>query len=326
MLETTVSSKLNFKNPTIGSNANSFKIFTWVLGNVCNYSCSYCPDELHNGEYRFPDIQVATDIFNKFRGSDPIYYELLGGEPTYWPHLQEYLNHISDENTFVEVNTNGSRSAKYWKKFSAPVDLFYISFHPESADEKSFTENLEIISENYRVYVAFLAHPKYWSKIEKYYRYLSFERQDLNINTFLSMIRPDFGSQVIDGLTDEMKNLWKEPKKNRAHPVKKEIPRMLQVEGKNADWRRFSLARLNEFKNFECHIPNKRLFIHVNGDMYYASCKEGGKIGNAYTGEYDLSRTDPIICSQKFCGCKLDALVPKNGPLKKDIPSDIFFP
>ncbi len=188
----------------VSNNAPNHKIITWVLGNVCNYSCSYCPDDLHNGRYKFPKLETAIDIFKKFRGDAPIYFEITGGEPTLWPHLGKYIDEISDENTYIEVTSNGSRSPKFWKNFNSKVDFFLLSFHAEPANEENFTKTLEALNERYLIQVTFSIQPKYWARIKKYYDYLKNERTDLKINITPSLIRPKFNEKFIDGMTPEI--------------------------------------------------------------------------------------------------------------------------
>lgn len=295
------------------NNSNGWKIFTWVLGNTCNYACSYCPDNLHNNTHPFPKLDIAIDIFEKFRGDkkNKVYYEIVGGEPTLWPKLNEYISHISDENTFIEVNTNGSRTERYWRSFNSKVDFFYISFHPEYADPKQFTKTLEALNNRYRVHVTFLLIPEYYEKCKLYHDYLLYERLDLNINITITTVRKNFSSEHVE-LTNEMKEFLHIKRENRSSPIPDEAPKDLFLNNKRLNWRKFQSNRLNNFKGMKCNIANERLFISVDGNIYYASCQEGGVVGNVYSGVYNFENKK-IICSKDYCGCKFDALASKEG-------------
>ena len=39
-------------------NAHWF-VVNWCLGNICNFSCSYCPDGLHNGSIKWPELETV---------------------------------------------------------------------------------------------------------------------------------------------------------------------------------------------------------------------------------------------------------------------------
>ena len=59
----------------------------WLLGNICNYNCWYCPDHLHSNDTRlYSDESLAESIryvANELRavGRDAR-IEFVGGEPT----------------------------------------------------------------------------------------------------------------------------------------------------------------------------------------------------------------------------------------------------
>lgn len=303
------------------NNAPDYKILTWVLGNVCNYSCSYCPEDLHAGNFRYPSLETAIDVFTKFRGdkNQKVYYEIVGGEPTIWPKLQDYIDTISDENTFIEVNSNASRTKRYWDNFKSKVDFFYLSFHPEFADEDKFVETIESLHERYRTHVTILLVPGLWNKCKRFFDRIFFERTDLKINVTFTLVRPNFNGEP-EPYTDEMQEYFNMKKKNRALPLTKNVPHTLVYKGNPINWRRFQLKKYNNFKGMFCNAPKERLYIHVDGNIYHAACMERGSIGNIYEGNYDLSIVEPILCSKVKCGCKFDALPSKFGNyVHKDI-------
>lgn len=296
------------------SNIPEYKIFSWVLANTCNFTCSYCPDHLHANTYRFPTLTQAIKVFDTFRGNknNKVYYELVGGEPTLWPKLQDYIKHINDDNTFIELGSNGSRTARYWDNFKIPVDFLYLSFHPEQADENKFIETIESVHTRMRTHVTILLVPKLWDKCKRFFEKIFYERVDLKINVTFTLVRPNF-SEEPEPYNDEMKKYFDMPKKNRAILNTKDFPHIIKYNDLNLHWRKFQYHKFNNFKGMHCYIPTDRLYIRYNGDIYYGTCQEGGLLGNIYKDNYDLSRKEPVICSKTSCGCKLDALVKKTG-------------
>ena len=53
----------------IGNDDQGVCAITWVVGNVCNFSCAYCPDELYNNTSRFPSsYESALEFIKKVVG------------------------------------------------------------------------------------------------------------------------------------------------------------------------------------------------------------------------------------------------------------------
>lgn len=306
------------KADQIGSNVSDFQIITWVLGNLCNYSCSYCPHNLHAGDQPFPSIDRALAAFNQLR--DPtsrIYLDISGGEPTLWKDLQKFIKSVSTPDDFIELSSNASRGAAFWQSFEAPVDLLYLSFHPEKANERVFTQSLESLHDRYTVHVAILVVPEYFEKCLRFFRYLAQERTDLNINVTPTLIRENFDSYSIEGVDKLLTELWSITKKNRAKTLNKAFPHDLIVNNKKVNWRKFQLAQLNNFKGMSCFAPSQRKFIDEQGDIFWATCKVGDCIGNIWK-NFKLPNTSPVslACERERCACKLDALIPKTGIYK----------
>ncbi len=308
----------------VSNNAPNHKIITWVMGNVCNYSCSYCSDDLNGGKHKFPKLETAIDIFKKFRGESPIYFEITGGEPTLWPQLGDYVDEISDENTYIEVASNGSRSPQFWKNFNSKVDFFYLSFHAESANEENFTKTLEALNERYLIQVTLLIQPKYWTRIKKYYDYLKNERTDLKINITPSPIRPKFGEKFIDGMTPEIKSIWNDKPTKRAGVMPLAVPKDLHINDKPVNWKNFQLGGYNIFEGMMCYAPKNRLYIGPSGNVFHASCLVNGPLGNVYDKSYSLPNIEYVVCQKQKCGCKVDAIVPKSGEYHQNIDPSVF--
>ena len=72
---------------------NIEKYFTvdWTVGSTCNFSCSYCPEELHNGKTTWLDIKNLKKFLDKiYKFTElPLHFILAGGEITVDPELKE---------------------------------------------------------------------------------------------------------------------------------------------------------------------------------------------------------------------------------------------
>jgi len=67
--------------------------------------------------------------------------------------------------------------------------------------------------------------------------------------------------------------------------------------------------RLNFFEGWSCGVGTDSIFVNMDGDIYGASCKVGGKLGNIYE---DFEIPDKwLLCTKKSCSCGSDLFIPK---------------
>ncbi len=67
--------------------------------------------------------------------------------------------------------------------------------------------------------------------------------------------------------------------------------------------------KLNYFENWSCGVGSDSIFVNMDGEIYGASCKVGGKLGNIYE---DFEIPDKwLICDKKICSCGADIFIPK---------------
>ncbi|MGG1618894.1 radical SAM/SPASM domain-containing protein [Paenibacillus sp. NRS-1782] len=108
----------------------------WVflqLLESCNLRCRMCYEWGENGPYREKkilkelDIEVVKDIIQTCQPAQP-YYELYGGEPLLYPHIEEVLKAITEAGSKVHMPTNGTLLEKYAELLVAyPPERIWIS-------------------------------------------------------------------------------------------------------------------------------------------------------------------------------------------------------
>ena len=171
---------------------NPFKgcYLTWIINNICNNSCFYCPSDVHNGKnhhYDWIHVEKFLNEVNERYG--PIHINISGGEPTMSPWFKKMVNKIYDNGGAIGVTTNLIKRLSYWKEGKDEIfDKFqYIncSFHPGSVPfdeyekyEEEFFEKAYYISKktNVSVRVMMVPEKKIWDKIiktfDKYNKYI----------------------------------------------------------------------------------------------------------------------------------------------------------
>ena len=89
-----------YYNQVVNANPNRMRI-AWVMGNYCNYSCSYCWPSTHRGDVPMP--KWSDDYMNNLKhllwqyrmhGSTEFEWILTGGEPTQYGDLKKLVSVI----------------------------------------------------------------------------------------------------------------------------------------------------------------------------------------------------------------------------------------
>ena len=87
------------------------------------------------------------------------------------------------------------------------------------------------------------------------------------------------------------------------------------------------------FKGWSCAVGLTFYNIHANGDIFGSVCKEGGRLGNVYSGTFTAPKS-LIVCGKDNCHCSSDIQIPKgtslqtlkklyNAPELIDAPTDL---
>jgi organic radical activating enzyme len=87
--------------------------------------------------------------------------------------------------------------------------------------------------------------------------------------------------------------------------------RTYNEQGKWRDWSTDEIVgqRLNVTKGWICGAGVENLYIDMDGDVWTASCRVGGKLGNIWNDF--LSPSNWINCTKELCTCGADLFIPK---------------
>lgn len=89
----------------------------------------------------------------------------------------------------------------------------------------------------------------------------------------------------------------------------------LRAYASDGSWKDYSTdeivgSKLNFYEGWACGLGSDSIFINPDGDIYGASCKVGGKLGNVY--EDFETPTEWLTCTRKVCSCGSDLFIPKS--------------
>lgn len=178
----------------------------WLIGNRCNYNCSYCPDMWHSYNSKdksLNELQTSWLRILEVNHSEYKKYDIgfLGGENTlnkdFLPFVR-WLNHeYKDIITNLGFITNGTASIRYYSEIIKYCDWITFSTHSEFINEdKFFTTLLKVnkISKSVKcnIKVNIMDEPWHTERTKEYKKFLD----KLNIDNYIHPIH-DFGERKV---------------------------------------------------------------------------------------------------------------------------------
>jgi MoaA/NifB/PqqE/SkfB family radical SAM enzyme len=288
----------------------------WTVTTVCNYSCSYCPSDLHDGKYRWPEnYRPIIDLINKWRDG-PITIDILGGEPTLWPKFTDFCKDITNSSphfTKLIFSSNGARSLRYWRDFDAPISSLGLSFHPEEADVDHFLKVVETLHNRYPLTIwLMLSYPhldlikKVFEELKKFkvkVRVMSVVGKENNIHSTILTDLPEYTDFSVSSKLDQALPFRGPPFRTFASDG---------IESIAIDPQDLINRKEDAFKGWNCYVGSDTLYITPEGNVTGSSCSVGKTYGNVFTDQNISITTAPIKCPYDYCGCGSDVEILKH--------------
>lgn len=313
-------------------NKNDYIMVEWMVGNTCNYKCTYCNSDSYDGSYSWPTldeftafVRVVTDYYTSI--NKKIYWNLLGGELPLWKDFPEAVTILKKLNidNIVRFLTNGSRSIRWWGKNAHIFDEIILSYHPEQADYIHCTNVINTLV-GAGVYVGginvcmyppfqdtvleaakyFIGNAKAGWVLPKPLQYKLGEPETFDYDEdFLNKIKK------YEGDTDYSRKVRYKSQKSIGSK------NMLWVNTKTGE-REFAnvnellITGRNSWRGWECNIGIEKLVVTGKGIVTSAShCNYDIKHGHISKPEEIKFPNKPIVCNYDFCPCTSDIEITK---------------
>jgi MoaA/NifB/PqqE/SkfB family radical SAM enzyme len=293
----------NIKKHITNSNPETCTV-TWEITNKCNYSCWYCPDELHSGSNKWPNIEDALAFIIQLSSNHKyVHLDLIGGEPTLWPQLSEFLQKLPTTCS-VELTTNGSRSLRWWtenlKYLSAVTISAHLSFKYFS--EEHIINVCTLLQGKVNLTVLILFSPTERDRIIKLHQRLV----QMNVTNNVNPIWPKFGEKMID-YSDTDRQLLRSCNFATSNAVSTRVvkPHAMFLNGTKVNRRDLIINNENVFFNWQCLAGVKRFHIASNGNVYAGSCRSK-LLGSIYSLSLIEFPNSSITCKKLVCICSDD--------------------
>jgi MoaA/NifB/PqqE/SkfB family radical SAM enzyme len=301
----------------------------WMLHNRCTYDCSYCPSANKKGTdswLRLENVkEFCTDLDKYRKESDPgseVEVIFNGGEPTVWKDFIPLVDYCNSLGWHVVMNTNASRSLRWWEENVHKFSWLVLSYHTETVNDDEFIEKIKLCEKYVKTSINVMLNPeqKYFEKAVKFSHRLYNETSDVNIQHH--EIQHNFGLDVINvpHYTQEQLSVIRSLRDRYPDTTKRRYKTVWQdYVGKWDNGHQMVLRgnelikdQQNTFKGWKCYQGREGLFIDALGDVNIGACRVGGSIGNIQTPKEIKWPTGPVICPLSSCTCVTDILKTKS--------------
>ena len=195
----------------------------WTLGTACNFQCSYCPAELHDGRFPFPSpdsvVEFARVVSRHYESlGRRVFVQFTGGEVSLFSQLPGILSELKQAGIRSGVLSNGSRGLAFWSKLSALLDSVTLTHHIEFAHWERFQSIAAMLSERIRTHVQFTMLPARFDECVE--RALTIRALCPRATIGLKPLRVGFGTELFTYGSSQLAVLRKPP----IPPVRDPLP------------------------------------------------------------------------------------------------------
>jgi MoaA/NifB/PqqE/SkfB family radical SAM enzyme len=298
-------------------------VVDWSLGNLCNYTCTYCPPNTHSGSHPFvPTEQILefsrrVNAHYKEKLGREICFLYTGGEVTLSDEFIPLIKAQSEAGNRIGISTNGSRPVKYWKEARNYLDYVSISYHSDHTNIDHFIRVINTIKNDVQTHVNIMVKPEYFDRcIDAAYQV---HQETSEITLDVQIVLEDFQRPYY--YTDEQRQkilMANQDINSQLKLVRERKPfrglMKLRYEDKSAELIKAGeilIKRLNSWKGWQCNVGIEELVINMHGDVYPSWCGKVPKIGNIRDSELKFP-TSGYICPADWCtGGITDIMVSK---------------
>ena len=252
-------------------------------------------------------------------GNRNVHIFLNGGEPTIAPAFDTIIDFGFQAGWKVYVNTNCSRSMRYWRENVHKIFGVNISYHPEEAPD-TIVDKIKFMQDKTNLSVFVLMHPPMWDKSYNMYNtLLGFK----DVNLAASRV---FKRDIINNMGKEESYFYNEEQEawlfnhssiSLAENIFKTTGFGETIYENNGEKEIINEVewvnkRRNSFKGWHCNIGLDYIKIHWSGEIIPATCYTGREKKISTIKEFKSLPKNNLVCQDNLCMCTAEVLVPKS--------------
>lgn len=281
----------------------------WNLGNVCNYTCEYCPRYLHSGSVDWISLKKIKDVLLKIKeefSHRSIRVEFLGGEVTLWREFPNLLQFCRDQNLKTMIFSNGSRTIRFWEDNARNLDEIILTFHPLTTDKIHFENVIKTLVDNNAIPIIHISMVKsLFNDLIEYGNYLK-NKFPISVDKVLMMDKEhkkNFNGYFYDYSKEEIESIINNDTGSMFYIFKQD-----EIETEySINEIRFN--KLNNFNGYTCGIDIPQIVIDYRGNVGVSLCNQKPK-SNIFAEDWNKV-LKPTICKAEVCKNPNDIRIPK---------------
>lgn len=230
------------------------------ITDFCNYNCWYCYNKVR-GEKKNLDLDDLAEYvrFLKTTTKREIELELIGGEPSIHPGIENFVSEVHDVCDVV-FYTNYSRDFEFYSRLMDLDAKFDISYHETNKPNQAVLDNFSRTPhKNIRGLTIMLDKDRFRENLELF-RELKAENPDIDIDIQLVFIgdepdsySPEQISEYRTVVAGDNHNIFEIRTNKRSLDVSHNIV--------------YELTK-QKYKHWMCNAGKDLLYVHVNGDIF----------------------------------------------------------
>jgi hypothetical protein len=288
----------------------------WDLSTFCNYSCSYCPERLHDGLHQGPAVNPALRFCERVirhyrdlgRGT---FFKFTGGEPTLYKHLPALLCRIKELGSSVGLNSNASRAVAWWDQVVEYLDYVIFTYHLEFTDGEHFISVVNrMLEREITTHLNLTMLPNRFDECQRLAETLISRCKGASVA--LKPLTINFGEKLYP-YSNRQKEVMHQPTPPpaKANSFRGAMRRVYQDGTSQAvQPTQLILLEENRWSSWNCNAGIESLSIRADGEIYRAVCKQGGSLGNLADEDFSFPES-PVKCAKNACSCIADIRISK---------------
>lgn len=310
----------------------------WAISNMCNFQCNYCFPGSNEGDYPAPasletiitNFNYLFDEYKKTHNKTKFDLKILGGEPTLWKHLPEFIKAIKQRHdVYISIISNGSRTIRWWNENGYLIDNLTLSYHQKFADLDHTIQVADIMYKlDKKITVHVLMDDQAWDDCVKSIEYMKIKskyRWIIQTKEVVSTLRRKvlYSSEQRKYLQREIKRLpnlfWilkrLELLIKGVMRFKESIFTLSNGVRKKASPQYYLTTQQNFFKGWQCNLGIESLYIDYIGSIM-GSCnqqflpKKINILDKNFIEEFVVP-INSVICEQQQCNCPRETHISK---------------
>jgi len=249
---------------------------------VCNYTCNYCFPGSNAGKYPYPkNLNLIVDNFShlfdyyKHNGYETIELQILGGEPTLWPELDEFIIRLKNKHNFIaSVQSNGSRTIRWWQEKAQVFNKVTLTAHHKETNLAQFVTIADTLFDtDVYVEVSVCMDSTDWDKcvnMVEYFKRVGRNKWYIGTQKLEGSIGTNYTQDQLDYLSHSTK---RNPSLFYAFRMRKNFSinrsKVIFDNGSTQTVRhnQVQINDWNHFFNWQCHVGLEMFYINPNGKL-----------------------------------------------------------